>query len=114
MLVSADEVPIDIRDLGYGRDHLVFESDVRDLFVVLSDPQIAQVGPKSESSEKLLLDGDAILRVQDRRQIRENAIGRLASVVETKGKTRARCECLDVVDVKLSGIGLQSRYAVER
>ena len=78
LLVGADQIPINIFDLRDGGDHLVFERDVGDLLVVAGDSQIAQVRAKPESGEKFLLETEAILSVQSRRQIGEDTVRGLA------------------------------------
>ena len=113
LFVGADQIPINIFDLGDGSDHLVFKSDVGDFFVVAGDTQITQVRPQAESGEKLLLNTDTILPSQSWRQSLAPAIGGLASVVETEGKTRACRKGLLIVEVKLPAVGLQCGHAVE-
>ena len=56
LLVGADQVPIDVFDLGDGSDHLVLEGDVGDLLVVPRNSQIAQVRTEPEAREQLLLE----------------------------------------------------------
>ena len=103
LLVRADQVPVNVLDLRDGRDHLVFESDVGDLLVVLRDVQIAQVGAEAEAREQLLLKREAVnielFRAGDR--MVNGLVGGLAVVVELEvnvvpvGKAcdRRHCTC---------------------
>ena len=67
LLIGADQIPVYVLDLSDGLDDLVLEGNVGDLLVVPGDTQIAQVGPEAESGKQLLLEGDANLRIQNRR-----------------------------------------------
>ena len=60
-----------------------------------------------------MLEGDADLRIQDRRQIGEDAVGGLPIQIEPDGNTGTGRKSLRVVEVELPGIGLQGRHTVE-
>ena len=56
LFVGADQVPVNILDLGNGGDDLVFEGDVGNFLIVSRNAQIAQVRPEAEAREQFLLE----------------------------------------------------------
>ena len=72
LLIGADQVPIDVFDLGDGGDHLIFESDIGNFLVVARNSQIAQVRPESEAREQFLLKLKTKRGAQCRGQVEVN------------------------------------------
>ena len=113
LFIRVDEVPIDIFDLSDRRHYLIFECDVRNLFVVSGDPQISQVGTQAEPGEQLLLKCESIHRTQRRRQVKEWAVSSLPIVVELESDTRSCREGLAKSEIRLAGVELQQRDSVD-
>src|SRR5882724_3064978 len=112
LLIGVYQVPIDVLDLRDGRNRLIFESDVRDFFVVLRDCQVAQIGPKTESRQQLLLEREAVHRIQHGGQIEEWTVRGLTAVVKFDCKASACRKGLGVGNSCLSSVRLQRRYTV--
>ena len=52
--IGVNQIPIHVCDLRHGFNHLGFESNVGNLFVILGDAQVAQVGAEAKPSEQFL------------------------------------------------------------
>src|SRR5438067_7871941 len=106
LFIRVDEVPIDILDLSDRRHYLIFECDVRNLFIVSGDPQISQVGTQTEPGEQLLLKCEPIHRTQRRRQVKEWAVSSLPIVIEFECHAASSGKRLRKAEIRLSGIEL--------
>src|SRR5208282_2795229 len=113
LLIGADQVPINVFDLRDRGDHLVFEGDVGDFLVVLRDTQVAQVGAKTKSRQKLLLESEAVVRIQSGRQEYFGTVGRLAIVIEGKRNRGAGGKSLRIKGIHGCRIQLQRGNIVE-
>src|SRR5207302_10086805 len=107
------EVPVHIRSLRNRRDHLKLECLIRDLLIVLRNPEIAQVRSKAESSQQLLLQQNVIVRVQRRIQKTIWTIRRTAAVIKYRRKRRSGWKILQIADISVCCILLQRRNSID-
>ena len=90
LLVCADQIPINVLNLGDGRDDLVFETNVGDLLIVAGYAQVAEVRTKPEAGQQLLLNLKPEGGIQGGRKIEKRAICRLPRVGELERDIRPR------------------------
>ena len=94
-------------DLRDGGDYLVLERDVGDPFIVFCDSQIPQIWRKAEPREQLLLDGQAEITIESRRQEDIRAVAGLAVVRELERHRRTTGKRLREAGIYRRGIQLQ-------